>query len=284
MLILAAVLALATASVSTQPGPGPSPLEPPGPANNFNQRVVDGRAVDDGCTDDDKKQLSTGMGILLQRNISMPQPRTLSITAFLPAAVQRCPVSIVQLGRETGLNFFYPVSPTPPTAAENQGSPETPTPPAPPPLPTKVHVVGGVLDILVFGGAVQQYRNIAIYDKAQRYRAELTTFVNSLTPQQYVALQSDLVQRQRFAEGINYLIIIRATFPHGRPPAPTFDRAGDQPTIATTAPDGHTVYRRSECIGTAIMGQCQGAIVPDGGYHQTCHGSMLNGMCTGPMF
>lgn len=47
---------------------------------------------------------------------------------------------------------------------------------------------------------------------------------------------------------------------------------------------GTEVYSQSECIGPLINGVCQGAIVPNAAYHQTCHGEMLNGQCTGPMF
>jgi hypothetical protein len=47
---------------------------------------------------------------------------------------------------------------------------------------------------------------------------------------------------------------------------------------------GHKVYNASECIGPVIMGKCEGTIQDTGGYHKTCHGEMLNGQCTGPMF
>lgn len=44
------------------------------------------------------------------------------------------------------------------------------------------------------------------------------------------------------------------------------------------------VYDSSECIGPVIMGRCKGSIVPNKAYHPTCHGTWLNGQCTGPMF
>lgn len=44
------------------------------------------------------------------------------------------------------------------------------------------------------------------------------------------------------------------------------------------------VYRRDECIGPVIMGECKGSILPKGGYRPTCYGEWLNGQCTGPMF
>ncbi len=48
--------------------------------------------------------------------------------------------------------------------------------------------------------------------------------------------------------------------------------------------NSQTVYSESECIGPVIMGVCRGTIVPHGGYHKTCYGTMLNGECTGPLF
>lgn len=47
---------------------------------------------------------------------------------------------------------------------------------------------------------------------------------------------------------------------------------------------GVTVYSPDECIGPVIMGECKGSLVPQGGCHKTCYGSMLNGQCTGPMY
>lgn len=44
------------------------------------------------------------------------------------------------------------------------------------------------------------------------------------------------------------------------------------------------VYDASECIGPVIMGECKGSILPNRAHHPTCHGQMLNGQCTGPMF
>lgn len=32
------------------------------------------------------------------------------------------------------------------------------------------------------------------------------------------------------------------------------------------------------------MGVCHGGIVPQAGPQMVCHGQMLNGQCTGPMF
>lgn len=57
-----------------------------------------------------------------------------------------------------------------------------------------------------------------------------------------------------------------------------------QRTGPTSSPNSTRVYSPDECIGPIIMGECRGAILEHGGYHQTCHGQMLNGQCTGPMF
>ena len=48
--------------------------------------------------------------------------------------------------------------------------------------------------------------------------------------------------------------------------------------------EGKTVYSAGECVGPVIMGKCEGSIIPNAAYHPTCHGQMLNGKCTGPMF
>ena len=56
------------------------------------------------------------------------------------------------------------------------------------------------------------------------------------------------------------------------------------PAGAGPVEQGGKVYDPSECVGPAIMGRCQGMIVPNKAYHPTCHGTWLNGECTGPMF
>lgn len=48
--------------------------------------------------------------------------------------------------------------------------------------------------------------------------------------------------------------------------------------------NGNKIYDASECIGPVIMGRCDGAVISNKAYHPTCHGEMLNGQCTGPMF
>lgn len=45
-----------------------------------------------------------------------------------------------------------------------------------------------------------------------------------------------------------------------------------------------TVYSASECVGAIVAGVCHGTILPKQATHPTCHGQMLNGSCTGPMF
>lgn len=49
-------------------------------------------------------------------------------------------------------------------------------------------------------------------------------------------------------------------------------------------PGQSTVYSASECTGPVVNGTCHGSILPNRAYHQTCHGEMLFGQCTGPMF
>ena len=48
--------------------------------------------------------------------------------------------------------------------------------------------------------------------------------------------------------------------------------------------NGKTVYRADECIGSIVNGVCHGTILPKQAVHKKCHGQMLNGKCTGPMF
>ena len=70
-----------------------------------------------------------------------------------------------------------------------------------------------------------------------------------------------------------------------RPPQLLPPATGNHSVNPPLADDGdQQVYRRSECIGPVIMGECKGTILPDSPYHPTCHGTMLNGICTGPMF
>jgi hypothetical protein len=54
--------------------------------------------------------------------------------------------------------------------------------------------------------------------------------------------------------------------------------------IQVSAPNSHLVYDASECIGAIVMGECHGSILSNSAYHPTCHGEMLNGQCTGPLF
>jgi len=47
---------------------------------------------------------------------------------------------------------------------------------------------------------------------------------------------------------------------------------------------GIPVYDSGACIGSVINGECNGTIQPKAGYQKRCHGQMLFGKCTGPMF
>jgi hypothetical protein len=48
--------------------------------------------------------------------------------------------------------------------------------------------------------------------------------------------------------------------------------------------EGQPVYKPNECIGSIVMGVCQGQVLPDATYHPRCYGQIPNGVCTGPMF
>lgn len=60
------------------------------------------------------------------------------------------------------------------------------------------------------------------------------------------------------------------------------------PAAAVTMPNYNqfnqntTVVAPGGCIGAVVNGICHGT--PAAGSTMTCHGQMLNGMCTGPMF
>lgn len=74
---------------------------------------------------------------------------------------------------------------------------------------------------------------------------------------------------------------------HPAPPPPPSEAAPSQPRVyeepSGPAPD-RRVYSPDQCIGAIVNGVCHGSIMPDGGNHPTCHGEMLGGICTGPMF
>jgi len=45
----------------------------------------------------------------------------------------------------------------------------------------------------------------------------------------------------------------------------------------------HKVFPASDCIGAVVNGICHGSVI-DTGQGMTCHGEMLDGKCTGPLF
>jgi len=66
---------------------------------------------------------------------------------------------------------------------------------------------------------------------------------------------------------------------------PVYPLNEGQPVYSSSSPEtGQTVYSASECVGTIVAGVCHGAILPNQATHPVCHGEMLNGTCTGPMF
>jgi hypothetical protein len=117
MLVLAAAMALATAA----------PADPPTPWNNYNQVLVNGRIVDDGCTDEDRRQIANALILINQQHAGAKRPLGIYINAFTPSALHRCPISIVEMGEKAGILFIYPVPPPKPVAAA-----ETPASPPPP--------------------------------------------------------------------------------------------------------------------------------------------------------
>ena len=71
-------------------------------------------------------------------------------------------------------------------------------------------------------------------------------------------------------------------------PPPAYSSSGPetgQPVYSPSgAGPGQPVYSASECVGPIVAGVCHGAILPNQATHPVCHGEMLNGTCTGPMF
>jgi hypothetical protein len=58
--------------------------------------------------------------------------------------------------------------------------------------------------------------------------------------------------------------------------------AGTNRSAYTDTSNGTPVYDASQCVGPIIMGECKGSTI--GPPKATCHGTILNGQCTGPMF
>ena len=69
--------------------------------------------------------------------------------------------------------------------------------------------------------------------------------------------------------------------PNAYGPGIGMDATG-KPVRATPHQNGIPVYDASKCVGPVIMGRCHGSTI--GPPRKTCHGTMLNGRCTGPMF
>jgi hypothetical protein len=116
--------------------------------------------------------------------------------------------------------------------------------------------------------------------------AQLYLFIRSLTPESYKAILSDPEQSRRLSDGLAYVDAMTAYYHTDRPPAPRAQTAAPDAVVATPSSptDGVKVYNARQCIGAVVNGECHGSIMPDAAYHPTCHGQMINGMCTGPMF
>lgn len=53
---------------------------------------------------------------------------------------------------------------------------------------------------------------------------------------------------------------------------------------AVNLQNGVPVYGAGQCIGAVVNGVCNGTIQQNGAMPLTCHGQMVGGICTGPMF
>lgn len=69
------------------------------------------------------------------------------------------------------------------------------------------------------------------------------------------------------------------------PPSPAPPQPSPQAGVAPPpASSGVRVISPSQCTGPIVAGVCHGGVVPRAGLPLVCHGQMLNGQCTGPMF
>jgi hypothetical protein len=75
----------------------------------------------------------------------------------------------------------------------------------------------------------------------------------------------------------------RAMIEHSSGPA-SEGESGRPGYSASGTEEGQPVYSASECVGPIVAGVCHGAILPNQATHPVCHGEMLNGTCTGPLF
>lgn len=66
--------------------------------------------------------------------------------------------------------------------------------------------------------------------------------------------------------------------------ASNHSQAGIPRDVVVTAPHGVTVHPSNTCIGAVVNGVCHGSILSTDPMPKTCHGEMLGGQCTGPMF
>jgi hypothetical protein len=150
-----------------------------------------------------------------------------------------------------------------------------PPPPAPPPPRA---FLGDLMDNMLLGGAIQSTRASERYTEAESYRIRLKAFMDALTPEQKAELWANDHESKVLIAGVVYIQGARNSVATQSRPSPT---AVSAPLIQG---QGQKVYSPSECIGAIVNGVCHGSILPQSAYHPTCHGEMLNGMCTGPMF
>ena len=58
---------------------------------------------------------------------------------------------------------------------------------------------------------------------------------------------------------------------------------GPASTVPQAVEGGQPVISSGDCIGAVVNGVCHGTPAP-GSPTATCHGQMVGGVCTGPMF
>jgi len=146
----------------------------------------------------------------------------------------------------------------------------------------------GVLDHLFLNGTVQRLKYHSAALAIVKYRSDFRGFLSKLTLEQMHAIDADPAEHQNMQNAITFLAIYgRSADAYLMKWRQEYSAYADQPATANVGgnpQNGTTVYRASECIGAIVNGECHGSILPQTATHPVCHGQMINGMCTGPMF
>jgi len=139
------------------------------------------------------------------------------------------------------------------------------------------HVIGsaaapvGVLCVLALAGCTSysappsQFAQVDAQVRAELDRLDLDAQTNRDPAIRQRDLAESILLRGRYIEWLD-------------------QRARGGASSSEASSGDETVYSPDQCIGAVVMGRCHGSIMPDGDHHPTCHGQMLNGQCTGPMF